>query len=77
MIAGLLYLLSYFVESRGMTEAEKKEIISSIISWASEGRKYRRYVAFAAIFFVLVYYHSIGRGTAAEKENRKIEMLTR
>lgn len=67
MIAGLLYLLLSFAEIKGLTEAKKKELISFIISWANEGRKYRRYVALAAIFFVLVYYHSIGKSIMAEE----------
>ncbi len=66
MIAGLLYLKFYFAENGGMTETEKREMVSAIIDWAKRGRKYRRYVALAAVFFVLVYYHSIGKSTTAE-----------
>lgn len=66
MIAGLLYLKFYFAENGGMTETEKREIVSAIIDWAKRGRKYRRYAALAAVFFVLVYYHSIGKSATAE-----------
>lgn len=65
MIAGLSYLLLYFgSDSRGMTEEEKKEIVSKLIRWSRRGGRIYRLLALAAIFLVLVYYHSIGKKTA-------------
>lgn len=64
MIAGLTYLLLYFIDRRhGMTEEVKKEIISRLVAWAKQGGRLRRGLALAAIFMVLVYYHSIGKKT--------------
>lgn len=60
MISGMLYL--YFgVMERGMTEAEKKELVSRLIGWAKRGGSFRRGSALVIIFFVLFYYHSIGK----------------
>lgn len=62
MIAGLTYLLLYFADRRhGMTEETKKELVSGLIAWAKRGGKGRTYLALAAIFVLLVYYHSIGK----------------
>lgn len=67
MIAGLTYLLLYFADrGRGMTEETKKELVSKLIAWAKQGRIWRRYLALAAVFILLVYYHSIGKKTAVE-----------
>ena len=70
MIAGLAYLLLYFADgSVGMTEEEKKELVSRIIKWAHRGGKLRRNVALVAIFLLLVYYHSIGKKTDKKVSN--------
>ena len=67
MIAGFAYLLLYFTDrERGMTEETKKELVSRIIRWAKQGGRIRRYLALAAIFVLLVYYHSIGKKTCTE-----------
>ena len=67
MIAGLTYLLLYFADhKRGMTEETKKELVSKLTAWAKQGRIWRRYLALAAVFMLLVYYHSIGKKTAVE-----------
>lgn len=60
MISGMLYL--YLGDGkRGMAEEEKKEIVSRLIGWAKKGGCIRRWLALAAIFFLLLYYHSIGK----------------
>lgn len=62
MIAGLTYLLMYFADRRhGMTEETKKELVFRLVRWAKQGGKIRRWLALAAIFVLLVYYHSIGK----------------
>lgn len=67
MIAGLTYLLLYFADRRrGMTEETKKELVNKLIAWAKKGSILRRYAALAAIFMLLVYYHSIGKRTCVE-----------
>ncbi len=67
MISGLTYLLLYFTDRRhGMSEETKKELVSRMIGWAKRGGRIRRLVALAAIFVLLVYYHSIGKQTAVE-----------
>lgn len=64
MIAGFTYLLLYFADRRrGMTEETKKELVSRLIGWGKRGGRIRRYLALAAIFVLLVYYHSIGKKT--------------
>lgn len=71
MIAGLAYLLLYFTDGGcGMTEEEKKELVSRIIQWAHRGGRLRRDVALVAIFLLLVYYHSIGK-----KKDKKISNM--
>ena len=71
MIAGLAYLLLYFTDGGcGMTEEEKKELVSRIIQWAHRGGRLRRDVALVAIFLLLVYYHSIGK-----KKDKKISSM--
>lgn len=60
MISGLLYLYLGGME-RGMTEKEKKELVSRLIGWAKRGGSFRRGTALVVIFFVLLYYHSIGK----------------
>lgn len=67
MIAGFTYLLLYFADrKRGMTEETKKELVSQLIGWGKQGGKIRKYLALAAIFVLLVYYHSIGKKTCVE-----------
>lgn len=67
MVAGLAYLLLYFADGKnGMTEEEKKETVAALIRWAKRGKRIRKYAALAAIFLILVYYHSIGKRTAAD-----------
>ena len=62
MIAGLSYLLSYFRdENHGITEEEKNEMVAKMIGWAKKGGYFRRKLALAAIFLLLVYYYSIGK----------------
>lgn len=67
MIAGFTYLLLYFTErSRGMTEETKKELVSRLVGWAKRGGRLRVWIALAAVFVLLVYYHSIGKKMCAE-----------
>lgn len=67
MIAGFAYLLLYFADrERGMTEETKKELVSRLVAWAKQGGRIRKYLALAAIFVLLVYYHSIGKKTCVE-----------
>jgi len=67
MIAGLSYLLLYFADGEsGMTEEEKKEIVGALVKWARKGKRFRKYVALAIVFVILVYYHSIGKRTTME-----------
>lgn len=62
MIAGLTYLLLYFMEEgRGMTEREKEVFVAAFIRWAKKGGRFRKCCAIAAIFCLLVYYHGIGK----------------
>lgn len=62
MIAGTTYLLLYFTERKhGMTQERKQELVSGLISWAKQGGNLRKPLALTAIFFILLYYHSIGR----------------
>ena len=69
MIAGLTYLLLYFADRKhGMTEETKKELVSRLVAWAKQGGKSRTYLALAAIFILLVYYHSIGKKMCVEWE---------
>ncbi len=66
MIAGLSYLIMMFAGKHGMTQERKKELVSRLIGWAKQGGKLRRLFALAAIFLLLVYYHSIGRQVTTE-----------
>lgn len=74
MIAGFTYLLVYFSDrKRGMTEETKRELVSRLVGWAKQGGKLRKCLALAAIFVLLVYYHStrklyrsIGKKTCVE-----------
>lgn len=62
MIAGTVYLLLYFTERKhGMTQERKQELVSELIGWAKQGGRFRKLLALTAIFFILLYYHSIGR----------------
>lgn len=56
MVAGLFYVLLYFMENRhGMTEETKKEILAGMIRWARKGGRLRKGMALVAIFVFLVY----------------------
>nr|MDE7246664.1 hypothetical protein [Lachnospiraceae bacterium] len=67
MILGLIYLLLYFADrTQGMTEREKDAFVAAFIRWAKKGGIFRKLCAFAAIFVLLTYYHSIGKRTAME-----------
>ena len=69
MIAGLTYLLLYFADRKhGMTEEIKKELVSRLVAWAKQDGRFRTYLALAAIFALLVYYHSIGKKMCVEWE---------
>lgn len=65
-IEGASYLLFLFAERHGMTEETKTELVSRLIRWAKRGGKLRRMLALAAIFLLLVYYHSIGKQVSME-----------
>lgn len=72
MIAGLTYLLLYFMEeSRGMTEREKEVFVAAFIRWAKKGGRFRRCCAIVAIFCILVYYHSIGKRAGRNSVDRE------
>lgn len=67
MIAGLSYLLLYFAsDSPGITEREKEELVSRLVRWAKKGGTVRKLLSFAALFFFLLYYHSIGKSVDVE-----------
>ncbi len=67
MIAGYGYLLLYFKsEDAGMTESRKKELVDTIIHWAKQGGMLRRLLGIVAIFFLLAYYHYIGKQIGAK-----------
>lgn len=71
MIAGLTYLLLYFMEeSRGMTEREKEVFVAAFIRWAKKGGRFRRCCAIVAIFCLLVYYHGIGKRMGRKEFNK-------
>lgn len=72
MIAGLTYLLLYFMEeSRGMTEKEKEVFVAAFIRWAKKGGRFRRGCAVVAIFCLLAYYHSVGKRVGQNALSRK------
>ncbi|MFG6327504.1 MAG: hypothetical protein K1W00_11705 [Lachnospiraceae bacterium] len=51
-----------------MTEEEKNIRVSALIEWSRKGSRLRKYAAIAAIFFLLLYYHSIGKRVDLEWE---------
>ena len=62
MVAGLTYLLLYIMEeSRGMSEREKEAAVAAFIRWGKKGGAFRKCCAMAAIFGLLMYYHTIGK----------------
>ncbi len=66
MIAGFTYLLLYFKSGdSGITEREKKAVISRLVHWAQKG-KLRKYPALLLISLFLLYYHSIGKSVGDE-----------
>ena len=58
-------------EGRGMTEREKEVFVAAFIRWAKKGGRFRRCCAVAAIFCLLVYYHSIGKRAGRAGFDRK------
>ncbi len=66
MIAGLSYLLLYFAPDNGITEKEKEEMVSRLLRWAKGGGLARKILTFIALFFFLLYYHSIGKSVDME-----------
>lgn len=73
MIAGMTWLLLYFMEERrGMTERKKEVLVAAFVSWAKKGGTFRKCCAMAAIFCILVYYYAVGRHTGVSVENREI-----
>lgn len=67
MVAGFLYLLLYFApDNPGITEKEKEELVSRLLRWAKRGGTVRKLLTFVALFFFLLYYHSIGKSKDAE-----------
>lgn len=69
MISGLAYVMLYFADRRrGMTKERKQELVAGIVGWAKSGGRMRRAFALAAIFIILVYYHSIGKTCVEWKE---------
>lgn len=69
MVAGLSYLSLLFKDrKRGMTEEKKKELTAAIVAWGRKGGKLRKIAALAAIFLILLYYHSIGKHTDVDWE---------
>lgn len=72
MIAGLTYLLLYFMEeSRGMTEREKDVFVAAFIRWGKKGGAFRKGCAVVAIFCLLAYYHAIGKHVGQNALNEK------
>lgn len=70
MIAGLSYVLLYFADRRrGMSEEKKNELTARLVRFARGGGRFRRMLAVAAIFLLLLYYHSIGKKTAVQWED--------
>ena len=69
MIAGLSYVMLIFAKRKeGMTEEEKNIRVSALIEWSKKGSWVRKYAALTAIFFLLFYYHSIGKRLDLEWE---------
>ncbi|MDE7231874.1 MAG: leucine-rich repeat domain-containing protein [Lachnospiraceae bacterium] len=71
MIAGLAYMLLYYMEgSRGMTGREKEVFVAAFIRWAKKGGVFRKCCAMIAIFCILAYYHALGRRVCDAPEGR-------
>ena len=51
-----------------MTEKEKEKIIAALVNWAKKGNWVKKYAVVAMIAMVLVYYHSIGKRTSADRK---------
>lgn len=67
MVAGLSYLLLYFAfDNTGITEKEKEELVAKLLRWAKRGGIARKLLTFVALFFFLLYYHSIGKSVDVE-----------
>lgn len=72
MVAGLTYLLLYFMEeSRGMTEREKDVFVAAFVRWGKKGGAFRKGCAVMAIFCLLAYYHAIGKRVGQNALNEK------
>ena len=62
MIMALSYLFFYFADGKNvMTEEKMKAATEALLKWAKKGKKFRKYIALAAIFILSAYYHSIGK----------------
>ena len=57
----IFFVPEYGKTTAELTEEEKNAIVEKLITWAKAGGYFRRKLALAAIFFLLVYYHSIGK----------------
>lgn len=69
MIAGLSYVILDLAEHRhGMTEEKKNELTARLVRFARKGGHIRRMLVIAAIFLLLLYYHSIGKKTSVQWE---------
>lgn len=55
----IFYMVVCFV--RSMPEERKQNLVHTLILWAKEGSRLRRYAVLAFIFIFLAYYHSIGK----------------
>ncbi|MCM1388114.1 MAG: hypothetical protein NC231_12360 [Bacillus sp. (in: Bacteria)] len=55
-----------------MTEEEKEELVSSLISRAKKESRLKRYLILALIFLVLFYYHTIGKRASAAWREREV-----
>lgn len=65
MIAGFGYLHLCFTDgSCGMTEETKKKLVARLVRWAKQGARFRRIFAVIELFFLLAYYHLIGKRLA-------------
>ena len=77
MIAGFTYLLLYFTDrDKGMTEETKKELVSRLVGWAKQGGRIRKYLALAAIFVLLVYYHGTRKWRMVQEKGIQYKEMT-
>ena len=52
-------MLTPYIKMVSLSNPSK--LVSCLVGWAKQGGKIRKYLALAAIFVLLVYYHSIGK----------------